>query len=208
MSHVVDIKPKRVPYVEQTKAAILDSATDLFVEQGYTETSIDVVAKRAQFTKGAVYRHWPDKRALFAAVLERVEADAMHTLVSGLDLTHSHPWDVAMQAIGRYVDLAGDERYRRIVIEQGPAVLGWDDWRLVDKQHTGSLIHTLLAALIERGEITPQPIELLARLCRALIGETAFAIAQSENPEETKKAGLQVLETLVGALRIQKPPTK
>jgi AcrR family transcriptional regulator len=44
---------------------ILQAAAECFMEQGFHATSIDVVARRMQATKGRVYHHYPSKIDLF-----------------------------------------------------------------------------------------------------------------------------------------------
>jgi len=51
-----------------SRAEILDAAAHCFMERGYTETSIDDVARRLGATKGRVYHHFASKADLFAAI--------------------------------------------------------------------------------------------------------------------------------------------
>jgi TetR/AcrR family transcriptional regulator, mexJK operon transcriptional repressor len=53
---------------------ILDVATELFLEQGYGATSIEAVAQRARIAKRTFYHRFPDKAALFDAVVRRIVA--------------------------------------------------------------------------------------------------------------------------------------
>lgn len=46
---------------------IVVAAVDLFVEQGYDETTVAQIAERAGITKSTFFRHFPDKRELLAA---------------------------------------------------------------------------------------------------------------------------------------------
>ncbi len=57
---------------EQLGEKILDAATALFLEEGYGATSIEAVANRARISKRTFYHRFPDKRALFGAVLRRI----------------------------------------------------------------------------------------------------------------------------------------
>lgn len=50
---------------------ILDAARDVFLERGYGETSMDVVAQNAGVSKATVYALFASKDRLFAAVIER-----------------------------------------------------------------------------------------------------------------------------------------
>lgn len=53
---------------DRSRVEILDAAARCFMERGYTETSIDDVARRLGATKGRVYHHFASKADLFAAI--------------------------------------------------------------------------------------------------------------------------------------------
>lgn len=55
-----------------TKKIILTAARNLFLGQGYVETTVEDIAARAQVAKRTVYGYFPDKRALFKGVIEEV----------------------------------------------------------------------------------------------------------------------------------------
>jgi AcrR family transcriptional regulator len=54
--------------------AIIDAATELFLADGYGATSIEAVARRARISKRTFYARFPDKAALFRAVVDSVVA--------------------------------------------------------------------------------------------------------------------------------------
>jgi len=51
---------------------ILDVAAGLFLTEGYGATSVEAVAQRAKISKRTFYHRFPDKAALFDAVLRRI----------------------------------------------------------------------------------------------------------------------------------------
>jgi TetR/AcrR family transcriptional regulator, mexJK operon transcriptional repressor len=51
---------------------ILNVAAELFLTEGYGATSIEAVAQRAAISKRTFYHRFPDKAALFDAVLRRI----------------------------------------------------------------------------------------------------------------------------------------
>src|SRR5262245_14443036 len=64
---------RRVPRHEsqaRTRARLLDAAEAVFVEKGIGAASVEEIAARAGYTRGAVYANFADKDALFAAVLD------------------------------------------------------------------------------------------------------------------------------------------
>jgi AcrR family transcriptional regulator len=52
--------------------AILAAATEVFLERGYANTSVDDIVKRAAGSKATVYKHFNNKRELFTAVVKSV----------------------------------------------------------------------------------------------------------------------------------------
>ncbi len=64
-----------------TRQKLMDSARDVFLKLGYQGATLEDIAARAGFTKGAVYWHFPNKRAVFLALV----ADAISANLSRLD---------------------------------------------------------------------------------------------------------------------------
>ncbi len=58
----------------QIRERILDSATELFLTEGYGATSIEAIAKRAGISKRTFYHRFDDKADLFGAVVHRLIA--------------------------------------------------------------------------------------------------------------------------------------
>lgn len=60
---------------EQTRTRLLDATAEVVRESGYAKATTRAIAARAGVTEGAIYRHFPNKAALFfAALLERNKA--------------------------------------------------------------------------------------------------------------------------------------
>ncbi|KFI39922.1 TetR family transcriptional regulator [Bifidobacterium actinocoloniiforme DSM 22766] len=65
----------RNAHPEETVQKILDVATDLFIRQGYDETSMqDIINHLGGLSKGAIYHHFASKEDLFDAVVNRIFA--------------------------------------------------------------------------------------------------------------------------------------
>lgn len=57
---------------EDTKQLILDTAKKEFMEKGYNDASVRSIAKQAGLTTGAIFRYFPDKESLFAALVSQL----------------------------------------------------------------------------------------------------------------------------------------
>lgn len=57
---------------EVTRERIIEAATEAFADQGYHDTSMDDIVRRAGMSKGAIYFHFPGKEALFFTLVERL----------------------------------------------------------------------------------------------------------------------------------------
>lgn len=56
---------------EETRARILEAATEAFARYGYDATGVAEICRRADVTKGGFYHHFPSKQAVFLEMLER-----------------------------------------------------------------------------------------------------------------------------------------
>lgn len=56
---------------EQTRQRLLDAAVELFLEKGFAGASVEEIAERAGYSKGAVYSNFASKEDLALAVLDR-----------------------------------------------------------------------------------------------------------------------------------------
>lgn len=68
MFHVTDDATKTDPRVVRSRTAILTAATETFLREGYTATTMDAIAAEAGVSKRTVYNNFRDKEALFREV--------------------------------------------------------------------------------------------------------------------------------------------
>ena len=59
---------RRAAKKDLTRTQILSAAADLFAEQGYEQTSIDEIAKKADIAKGTFYYHFESKEDVVIAL--------------------------------------------------------------------------------------------------------------------------------------------
>ena len=74
-------RPSRAETKAQTRLSLMSAARDVFLSVGYHGATLDQIAARAGFTKGALYWHFPNKQAIFLALV----ADAIENNIYILD---------------------------------------------------------------------------------------------------------------------------
>lgn len=66
----------RNKYPEETKKLIIEKATELFLQKGYENTTVqDIIDNLGGLTKGAVYHHFSSKKDILLAVMTSVYAE-------------------------------------------------------------------------------------------------------------------------------------
>ena len=106
------------------REALLDAAAEVFAARGLREASVDEIAQRAGYSKGAVYWHFESKDGLFLALLEeRVDRPTREMI----ELLESAPTDQDMSVeASRAVRRAHAHRTRvaaaraRVLVARGP----------------------------------------------------------------------------------------
>jgi AcrR family transcriptional regulator len=168
-----------------TVAAILESARALFGERGFEAASIDDIAEGAGVAKGAVYHHFDSKEAIFERVLDAVQAEIQQTPppagMAGGDLA-----DLMAAGVEHYLRTASAPRFRRILLIDGPAVLGWRRWREIDDKYFGAGARMATAALLGQGASGAE-IDAMTHLMMGAVMEAALVCATASDPDETAR---------------------
>lgn len=94
---------ERVRDADRTRAEILEVATSVFADQGYSGARVDEIAARTSTTKRMLYYYFGSKEGLYLAVLERAYA-GIRSLEQQVDVEHLPP----EQAIRELAELTFD----------------------------------------------------------------------------------------------------
>lgn len=189
----------RSQHAEATRRAVLAAARSLFGKKGYAQTSVDEIADAARVTKGAVYHHFAGKEALFRAVLAGVEVEA-EARAAGAGDPEGAPIDQIVARVNAYLDAALDEEMRRIVLIDGPAVLGLEPEGSVDQQPGHVDLRSFIAASTARGQIIDLDPDLLTHLIRGLVWLSGLQIAHASDPDVTRAALGEALDAMLRGL--------
>lgn len=175
---------RRQQYSASTKRALVDVAEQLFTEAGYAATSLDAIVAGAQVTKGALYHHFSGKQALFEAVFERVEDDASRAIQQALK-GHRDPWEKAIAGLRAFLSVVQEPRYRRIVIQEGPSVLGYERFREQEERSTFANVLEIVRSVLAAGswELEEALQQTFARIFFGAMSSAGEAVSGAEDPE-------------------------
>ena len=141
-----------------TRACLLAAARELFAEAGYHATGTTEIVARAAVTRGALYHHFADKEDLFEEVFRdggRRTGQTGAILRRPAYRRHMVEDHRRLQPVLQLV--ASNEEYQRILLIDGPAVLGWARWRELQSEFVAKGTAEALQLLMDQGIVARQP---------------------------------------------------
>jgi AcrR family transcriptional regulator len=176
---------RRAAYSASTKRALIDIAEDRFTEAGYAAASLDAIVAGARVTKGALYHHFSGKQALFEAVFERVENDASKQIQKALK-GQKDPWSKARSGLRAFLAVVQEPGYRRIVIQEGPAVLGYERYREQEERSTFANVLDIVRSVLDSGkwELDERMLQTYARIFFGAMSSAGESVATAPDPEQ------------------------
>jgi AcrR family transcriptional regulator len=193
---------RRAEHASDTRAALLAAARRLFATEGYDGTGTERIVAEARVTRGALYHHFRDKADLFRAVMEDAAGDVARQLIDAqLDGVPRSPLADVQTGVSAFLDVCVGGDFQRIVLIDGPRVLGDDAWDQLVERYGRSLLEEWLTAAVAAGDIEPVPVRALVRLLIAMLTEASLAIARAGDPAATRAELGAVLARLLDGLR-------
>jgi AcrR family transcriptional regulator len=188
----------RAEQVAQTRAALVAAGRRLFGEKGFRSTSVEDLAREARVTTGALYHHFPTKTALFEAVFLHAHTDLMTTSTKAAQGA-SDGIDELARGFEAFLDGVLQPDTQRILIVDGPAVLGLARYTELDEQYAHAAIVHALKAAAQAGTISVEDPETATRLLLGALTRGAMLIANSPDPVETRHAVAKSMRSLLSS---------
>ena len=98
---------------------IVSAATALFARHGFDGTTTRMIAERAHMNEALIFRYFPNKRGLYAAIIERkMEADP---ILADLDENTTMPLEEMLETVARRVlcTIKDDPQFLRLLYYSG-----------------------------------------------------------------------------------------
>ncbi|MEZ2128449.1 MULTISPECIES: TetR family transcriptional regulator [unclassified Sinorhizobium] len=180
---------------ETTRQALVEAARTLFVEKGYAETATPDIVAAAGMTRGALYHHFEDKKALFRAVIEREARAVAAAIEEGAEPARSAR-EGLLAGASAYFDAMSVEGRTRLLLLDGPAVLGPDDLGAIDRENAEATLRAGLAAFLSEAGKSDDLLDPLTVLLSAAFDRAALAIRAGGDREDYERAIAMLLDGL------------
>jgi Tetracyclin repressor-like, C-terminal domain len=99
-----------------------------------------------------------------------------------------------------WLDACTEPEVRRIVLLDGPAVLGWERWREVGMRYGLGLVEGALQGAVDAGRMAPQPVRALAHVLIGALDEAALYVATADDQAAARAEVGAVLDRLLTVL--------
>ena len=184
----------------ETRQKLIDAARKAFAANGYAETAMEDLVAEAGLTRGALYHQFGGKPGLLQAVIEQIDRE-MELRISAVSDQAKTPWEGFVAELSAYVAMAAEPEIQRIVLLDGPAVLGNPaQWAIQNAcvRNTGKRIE----ALIEQGVIVYAALDrdATARLISSAALGASMWVANADDPQDASRKVAASLPVLLSGL--------
>lgn len=189
---------RRIEMMEENRVKLIAAARKAFAEKGYSAASMDDLTAAVGLTRGALYHNFGDKPGLLAAVVNQIDSEmAMRAKAVGAGAQDD--WQGLLAEGTAYIEMALDPEVQRIVLLDGPAVLG-DPARWPSQSNCLQATQATVERLIAQRILKPVDAEAAARLLSSAALNAALWIAASDRPKDVLPKAVEAFQALVTGL--------
>lgn len=158
------------------------------------------IVEEAGVTRGALQHYFPHKEDLFRAVFEQ---SGRAIVAATAERVASEGWMGLLSDLKDFIRNVENLEDQRIAFIDGPAVLGWTEWRQLQVDYGLRMMEEAIADGIAKGMIAAQSPRALGHLILSMVEEAALMILNADklqvSPEDVEVA----LMSLLGAVKPQ-----
>jgi AcrR family transcriptional regulator len=191
--------PTQAERTEATRGRLTATARRLFAEKGFAGASTEEILSEASASRGALYHHFPSKKDLFQATFEEVEND-LTVQVMAAAATTNDPKHMLERGFDAFLDQCRNPEVQRIVMLDGPTVLGWDSWHALDERYGFGAIKGVLAQVAKAGALPPASVVPMAHLLLGAVMQAGMVVARADDPASAKRAMVRTFGLIVASL--------
>lgn len=187
---------------QKTRTSIIDAAEKLFVRDGFVGASLSAIVAEAGITKGALFHYFSNKESLFLEVWARLQ-DRMNCeakQAARKAASETDPYASFLAGCKVYLAWTGKKDYQKILVVEGPAVLGLKGMYVAEHESGSRNMRRGLTHLSDCGIIPKEMIEPYGLLLLNALNGSGFAI-RHDCGEVTGSELFAAFERLLRGLR-------
>lgn len=191
----------RLTKMAENREKLITSARRAFAQQGYAAASMDSLTAEAGLTRGALYHNFGDKRGLLAAVVDQIDSE-MAAYAKSVGARAGDAWLGLLAEGAAYIEKALDPEVQRIVLLDGPSVLG-DPSQWPSQNKCLQSTRNTIEQLIKDGTLKPVDPEAAAMLLNGAALNAALWIASSAEPQAMLPKTLEAFNLLASGFLVK-----
>lgn len=188
----------RADTMMETRTKLIAAGRKAFAAKGYAATALEDLTSKIGLTRGALYHHFDGKKGLLEAVIVEIDAEMMER-ASATGARARTKWQAFINEMASYIEMATEPEIQRIMLLDGPAVLG-DVSRWPSQTACVRTTKENLEILMREGAIRKVDSDAMARLVSGAALNASLWIANSDNPKAASAAAVKSFVLLLSGL--------
>lgn len=189
---------KRAEAMAESRAKLIRAARKAFATQGYAAASMDELTASVGLTRGALYHNFEDKKGLLWAVVEQIDGEMADRLRMAREQAPTM-WQGLLAEGSAYIEMALDPEIQRIMLLDGPAVLG-DPSKWPGENACLEITMRTIRSLIDEKVVKPVDIEAAGRLLNGAALSAALWVAAADDPKAVLNKAVDAFRQLASGL--------
>jgi len=189
---------------EATRQTLLRVGRRLFARRGFHGVSGEELVAAARVTRGALYHHFEGKAGLFRAVVSDAMSE-VHQRVGRAASVARSPLEAVELGVRSFLAACAEPEYQRVLLVDGPAVLGWHAWRALDFEYGLGLLRQGLEAAVAAGQIALPDVETTTHLLAGALVDGAMLIGREGNDASVRDRVEAAVLSLLHGLALSRP---
>jgi AcrR family transcriptional regulator len=187
--------------VAARREEILEAATELFAQHGYSDAVTQALAERLQVGKGTIYRHFPSKRDLFLAAADRVMRRMRERIDARLEGIED-PFERISASVHTFLKFFAEHpEFVELLIQE--RALFKDRTQPTYVQHRDRNVvrwREQYRALIAGGRLREMPVERISDVIGDLLYGTIFTNYFTGQRKSTETQALDIIDIVFGGI--------
>ncbi len=189
-----------------TRERILRAALEVFARKGYHRAVVDDIVRASRTSKGAVYHHFPNKEALFLALVDEFAARLAEAMAAAIGAAHGALGKVeaalrsGLETFARHRELA-----RILLLESvslGPA---YESKRAEVHGRFADLIRGYLDEAVSEGSIPPLDTRVATLAWLGAVNEVVIQWLHTGQPDLLTEAVPALTPMLLRSIGVHPP---